>query len=117
MENEFVCHHCGQDTSEVEYDYLVGTDHLGCVLKAESKMLADEYDTCIMCDTKTPYKRSTHIDMRVGYIEGAGQLCEKCYNRGNNRNHLAIPEWLVENYPNDTELGSKVRELYWESKK
>lgn len=27
------CRYCGKDTSEVEYDYLSGTDHLGCVLE------------------------------------------------------------------------------------
>jgi hypothetical protein len=27
------CRYCGKDTSNVEYDYLSGTDHLGCVLE------------------------------------------------------------------------------------
>jgi hypothetical protein len=35
----------------------------------------DEYDTCVMCGKKTPYLRSTHIDLREGYIEGGGQGC------------------------------------------
>lgn len=74
-------------------------------------------DHCIMCGVETPYDFETHIDLRIGYIEGAGQLCSKCYNQGNNRNHITIPEWLVENHPNDFELGGKVRELYWENKK
>ena len=55
--------------------------------------------------------------MRLGYIEGAGQLCPKCFDAGTNRNSFLVPEWLVENYPNNQELGSKVRELYWENKK
>ena len=117
MENKFICKYCGKDTSDVEYDYLHGYDHLSCALKAESEMSADEFDHCVLCGVETPYKRSTHIDMRIGYIEGAGQLCSKCHNRGSNHNHLVIPEWMVENYPNDQELGGKVRELYWESKK
>ena len=33
IENQWVCKICGKDTSEVEYDYLVGTNHLGCELK------------------------------------------------------------------------------------
>jgi hypothetical protein len=31
--NQYVCQYCGGDTSEVEYDYLSGTDHLSCALK------------------------------------------------------------------------------------
>lgn len=73
-------------------------------------------DTCIMCGVETPYDFETHIDMRIGYIEGAGQLCAACYNQGSNRNHMTIPEWLVENHPNDQELGAKVREIYWANK-
>lgn len=30
---KWICSYCGKDTSEVEYDYLSGTDHLGCVLE------------------------------------------------------------------------------------
>ena len=73
-------------------------------------------DICIMCGVETPYDFETHIDLRIGYIEGAGQLCSACYNQGSNRNHMTIPEWMVENTPNDQELGAKVRELYWENK-
>lgn len=117
MENKYICQYCGEDTSNVEYDYLHGFDHLGCALKAESQLSANEFDHCVLCGVETPYKRSTHIDMRIGYIEGAGQLCSACYGKGTNRNHMTIPEWMVENTPNDQELGGKVREIYWESKK
>jgi hypothetical protein len=34
---EFICRHCLEDTSQVDYDYLSGTDHLECVLKEEIK--------------------------------------------------------------------------------
>ena len=108
----WICKYCGGDTSHVEYDYLDGEyNHLACALKSK-----DTFDTCVMCGVETPYKRSTHVDMRIGYIDGAGQLCSKCYGAGSNRNHFTVPEWLVENTPNDQVLGAKVRELYWESK-
>jgi hypothetical protein len=29
---EFICAYCGKDTSNVDYDYLVGWNHLSCVL-------------------------------------------------------------------------------------
>ena len=74
-------------------------------------------DLCIMCGKETVYDFETHIDYRVGYIEGAGQLCGNCYNQGSNNNLITVPEWLIENNPNDQELGGKVRELYWQSKK
>ena len=32
-----VCSLCGDDTSEVDYDYLSGTDHISCILDSEMK--------------------------------------------------------------------------------
>jgi len=72
---------------------------------------------CIICGKETAYDFETHVDFRIGYVEGVGQLCSKCYNQGSNNNIITIPEWIIENNPNDQELGSKVRELYWQSKK
>jgi hypothetical protein len=111
----FICKYCGKDTSEVDYDYLHGYDHLSCALEAENK--SNEFDHCVLCGVETPYKRNTHIDMRLGYIEGAGQLCSACWDRGTNHSMLAVPEWIITNNPNDQILGAKVRELYFESKK
>ena len=70
-----------------------------------------------MCGKETAYDFETHVDLRTGYIEGAGQLCSICYTQGTNRNHITVPEYIIEANPNDLELGSKVRELYWQSKK
>ena len=36
-------------------------------------------DKCVCCDIDTLYEKETHIDFRIGYIEGAGQLCLDCY--------------------------------------
>jgi hypothetical protein len=110
----WTCQYCGNDTSNVEYDYLSGYDHLSCVLNAEFK--ADEYDHCILCGVETAYKRSTHVDMRIGYIEGAGQLCSKCYSRGTEHGAVAVDYNTILGTPNDQELGSKVRKLYWLNK-
>ena len=68
------CSICGGDTSEIEYDYLVGYDHLGCALKEETEK-PDNFDKCVICGKETPYLRSTHIDLREGYVEGGGQGC------------------------------------------
>lgn len=37
-------------------------------------------DLCISCDSESKYSHDTSIEYRTNYIEGAGQLCEKCYN-------------------------------------
>ena len=37
-------------------------------------------EKCVTCKKETKYDREEHIDYRVGYIEGAGQLCLDCYD-------------------------------------
>ena len=37
-------------------------------------------DNCVTCNKETHYRIDDHIDMRIGYIEGAGQLCLDCYD-------------------------------------
>ena len=72
-------------------------------------------DYCIICGVETPYDVETHIDLRIGYIEGAGQLCSKCYDRGTDHSYIAISKHIIYNTPNDAELGEKIRQIYWES--
>jgi len=38
----------------------------------------DECEKCVCCGKDTPYSKSTPIDLRDYYIEGAGQLCRDC---------------------------------------
>ena len=73
-------------------------------------------DCCVSCGVETAYDISTHVDMRNGYVEGLGQLCNKCYTSGTNRNQILVPESTIINTPNDNELGSKVRQIYYGSK-
>ena len=40
--------------------------------------MAEEIDYCINCGDKSQYNKSDNIDSRIGYIEGAGQLCQQC---------------------------------------
>ena len=74
-------------------------------------------EKCVMCDKETPYNIETNIDMRIGYIEGAGQLCSNCYSRGTEHGAIAVDYNIILGTPNDMELGAKVRQLYWENKK
>jgi hypothetical protein len=74
-------------------------------------------DKCVLCGVETPYEFETHVDMRIGYIEGAGQLCKACYNKGTEREQITIPIDIIYNTPNDQELGSKVRIIYYQTRK
>jgi len=74
------------------------------------------YDRCILCGDITIYTTDTHIDHRVGYVEGAGQLCYTCFTKGSSdsREMLLVPVKIIKDNPNDMELGKKIREFYLE---
>ena len=38
-----------------------------------------EKECCVVCGKETEYAKDAHIDQRARYVEGAGQLCKKCY--------------------------------------
>ena len=38
-----------------------------------------ETESCVICGKSTEYRIDTPIDKRECYVEGAGQLCRKCY--------------------------------------
>ena len=122
METSYICQFCGKDTSEVEYDYLSGTDHLSCALQSEFKN--NPIEQCVICGEPTQYRFNDHVNFRFNYVEGAGQLCNKCGNKDeeqialdSHRNLFTVSEYTVLSTPIDQELGNKVRQLYWESKK
>jgi len=43
--------------------------------KNEETLKAPQKDLCALCGKESPYDSQTHIEDRVGYIEGAGQTC------------------------------------------
>ncbi len=130
METSYTCQFCGKDTSEVEYDYLSGIDHLSCALQSEFKN--NPIEKCVICGVETAYRFNDHIDYRFNYVEGAGQLCEKCGGNKevsetfteveplgtSNPSHMLIlvDETTIIYTPNDAELGAKVRKIYWDLK-
>ena len=75
----------------------------------------DMFETCIQCGVETTTLKTTHIDFRTGYIEGAGQLCRMCY-MASDRNLITIDERTILDTPNNDELGTKVRKKYYDSK-
>lgn len=38
-----------------------------------------EYERCIICGCITQVRRDWDISMRKYYVEGAGQLCKRCF--------------------------------------
>jgi len=38
-----------------------------------------ERDDCIQCGIETQYLKTDSIYERIGYVEGAGQLCNACF--------------------------------------
>jgi hypothetical protein len=63
--------------SYIRYKYLIQKE----TMKRDVDTLSlgqipdDEPEKCLVCGKFSPYTKSTHIDMRVGFIEGAGQGC------------------------------------------
>ena len=39
----------------------------------------EQKELCIRCNKPTPYHPDTPIMLRRYYVEGSGQLCEKCF--------------------------------------
>ncbi len=62
------------------YENLEGERNMA---KDERKISAEEMDRddpCVCCGKLSGEKKGTHIDQRSYYVEGAGQLCKRCYN-------------------------------------
>lgn len=83
------------------------------ILEITKKTTNMPNETCILCGKETTVDVNTHIDYRVGYIEGAGQLCISCYRKGTDREHITIPKSFILDFPNDMELGKNVRKYYY----
>lgn len=74
-------------------------------------------DLCISCGKESLYSKDDHIDMRYGYIEGAGQLCVNCYLGNHISPDIKVSKKLILDTPNDMELGSIIRKQYHEEQK
>ena len=52
-----------------------------------------QYENCVICNKALDIPVSQHIDLRYGYVEGAGQLCIHCYNQDRAR-----WLWCIQNF-------------------
>lgn len=75
-------------------------------------------EKCIQCGNDTTYNVEDHVDMRVGYIEGAGQLCINCHmlqeRFPEETKTVKVTPAEVLGTPNNEELGALVRKRYWQ---
>jgi hypothetical protein len=39
MTDDYKCQYCGENTGHIDFDYLVGTDHLSCALEYERSIM------------------------------------------------------------------------------
>lgn len=69
-------------------------------------------EKCIMCGIETHYDFNTNVNLRYGYIEGFGQLCEPCFNDEYQIDTICIPKSIIKLTPNNMELGEKIRKLF-----
>lgn len=52
---------------------------MNTIIKKDIDCIATQFEKCVTCDTETNVPINQHVDYRYYYIEGAGQLCKKCY--------------------------------------
>ena len=50
-------------------------------MESQVQEIQEKKDSCVMCGEPTEYSRSTPINLRLYYIEGAGQLCMVCHEK------------------------------------
>jgi len=60
------------------------------IVKTSNDFEVISFEKCIVCDIVTDIPRNKHIDLREYYIEGAGQLCEQCFNNIDQKKYIKI---------------------------
>lgn len=83
---------------------------------SEKKLVqTHENDLCVLCGKDSGINKSTHVDFRYHYVEGAGQLCSECYNVAQEREMVCVPKNYFKRYPNNYDLGEKLRSFFYEN--
>lgn len=53
-----------------------------------------EFEVCVLCGKRTDVPKSQPIELRIGYVEGAGQLCHNCWVENVQEDRKAIRRGL-----------------------
>jgi len=65
-----------KEAKEDDAKYIIITDETGLTKGIHISDYMDiKYDKCSMCGKTSNYTKNTHIDLRIGYVEGVGQTC------------------------------------------
>lgn len=48
-------------------------------MQKSGKVSLTDYELCVLCGKSSEYTIETDVRNRMGYVEGAGQLCGDCY--------------------------------------
>ena len=67
-------------TTPIPDDRLFGVIEYVCNECKSNMEALSIIDLCVSCNKDTPYDKDVDIDQRQHYVEGSGQLCEKCWN-------------------------------------
>ncbi len=49
-------------------------------MKNTNKKKPNKHDKCVLCGETTEYAEMDHILVRDFYVDGAGQLCQACFD-------------------------------------
>jgi hypothetical protein len=49
--------------------------------RSKEEKQTEDTEKCVLCGEDTNVPKTENIDNRAFYVEGAGQLCESCYNK------------------------------------
>lgn len=71
-------------TVEIEVDIMNCSEK-----KTGERPGMEEIERCVLCGNETGVARSTPVDLRPDYVEGAGQLCHACAIRLGNEEREA----------------------------
>jgi len=52
-------------------------------IKIKPYDITNQYDICVICKVKTPFKMTDPIEGRYNYHQGIGQFCESCNEQFN----------------------------------
>lgn len=62
--------------NHLQLKYKIMNNNIEKLQNGDFKVI--EMEECIVCGVETNEPKDKHIDFRYNYVEGSGQLCNKC---------------------------------------
>ncbi len=64
-------------------------------------------DLCVICGVESHHEMNEHIEFRLGYIEGVGQLCLDCYEQTYMKLWSTLDPEVIEQHIEEAENAEK----------